>query len=36
MNGQAEFVIDYQASTFVRMAPFFVGLIFGLVITEGA
>lgn len=35
MNGQNQFVIDYQASTFVRMGAFFFGLCFGLFIIEG-
>lgn len=35
MNGRKQFVIDYQANTFVRMGAFFFGLMFGLFMIEG-
>lgn len=35
MNGDPEFVIDYQGNSFVRMGAFFTGLMLGLVIIEG-
>lgn len=35
MNGQPEFVIDYQANSFVRMDGFFMGLMLGLLVIEG-
>lgn len=35
MNASAEFVINYQGNSFVRMGAFFFGLTFGLVAIEG-
>lgn len=32
MNGQKEFVLNYQTNTFVRMGAYFYGLLFGLFI----
>lgn len=34
-NQPKEFTINYQASTVVRIAPYFLGVIFGLILIEG-
>ena len=35
MNGQKEYVLNYQSNSFVRMGSFFFGLFVGLFILEG-
>lgn len=30
-----EFTINYQTNALVRMAPYFIGILFGLFVNEG-
>lgn len=34
-NMHKEFTINYQTNALVRMAPYFIGILFGLFVNEG-